>query len=82
VAQEFKKVTTIGMRKRSGKRRVLSIEEKLDISYKVLCQNITQTDIAKEYRVTVPCICNIIRISKKDPNYLSALIERRDLKCE
>ena len=82
VAQEFKKVTTIGMRKRSGKRRVLTIEEKLDISYKVLCQDIMQTDVAKEYRVTVPCICNIIRSSRKDPNYLSALIERRDLKCE
>jgi len=82
VAKEYKKETTIGKRKRSGKRRVLTVEEKLDISYKIFCQNITQTDVAKEYRVTIPCICNIIRSSRKDPNYISALIERRDLKSE
>ena len=82
VAKEFKREITIGKRKRSGKRRALSVEEKLDISYKILCQNISQTDVAKEYRVTLPCICNIIRSSRKDPNYLSALIERRDLKIK
>jgi len=82
VAKEFKREITIGKRKRSRKRRVLSVEEKLDISYKILCENLTQTDVAKEYRVTLPCICNIIRSSRKDPDYLSALIERRDLKIE
>ena len=82
VAKEFKREITIGKRKRSGKWRNLTVEEKLDISYKILCQNISQSDVAKEYRVTLPCICNIIRSSRKDSNYLSALIERRDLKIE
>ena len=56
----------------------MSTEEKVEISYKVICEKLKQDDIAKEYRVTKACICNIIRKSRKNKNFAKELIVQKD----
>ena len=51
-ANEFLRVTPIGLRKKSRKRKHLSIDEKIDISFKVICEKQSQDIVAKEFRVT------------------------------
>ena len=59
----YKEETVVGMRKRSRMRRKLSIQEKVDITYKAICMQVSQKDLAKEFRVTQACICNLVNIS-------------------
>ena len=81
-SMEFKTITPVGSRKRIRKRGVLSIDEQLDITFRILCQNEKQADFSKEYCVTNACICNVFRRSRKDPKYISELLERRNLKAK
>ena len=47
ISNEFKFEKTIHKRKRSRTGKKLTLEEKIDISHKVICQNELQADIAK-----------------------------------
>ena len=60
------------------KNRNLSITEKVDISHKVLVLHESQTEVAREYRVTTSCVCHIIRKSRSNSKYLEELMAERD----
>ena len=51
-ANEFLRVTPISLRKKSRKRKHLSTDEKVAISFKVICEKQSQDIVAKEFRVT------------------------------
>ena len=51
-ANEFLSITPIGLRKKSRKRKHLSADEKIAISFKVICEKESQDVVAKEFRVT------------------------------
>ena len=55
------------------------MQEKLKISYQVICQQQQQADVAREYRVTAGCVSNVVRRSRKNPKYLAELMERQEV---
>ena len=52
----------------------------MGITYKVLCLNYFQADVAKEYRVTKHCISTIISRSKKNAKFIEELMSKREAK--
>jgi len=70
---EYRNPTPIGCRRRTRKRRNLSIDEKVAIVHSIIVDLNTMTDVAKEYRVTVACISNLVSVSKKVPGFLREL---------
>ena len=68
------------LRRRSRRRGTLTTTEKIAISHKVLCLQQSQVELAKEYRVTQPCISNIIRRSRSNPKFLEELVSQRRAK--
>ena len=49
---DFEPETPIGLRRRTGKRKPLTVEEKIHIVHQVLVDYQTQTDVAREHRVS------------------------------
>jgi len=76
-SNEFKSVTTIHRRKRSRKGKKLTLEEKIEISHKVICQGELQADVAKEYRLSKTYVSNIVNRSWKNPKYIGELKAQR-----
>ena len=57
-------------------RRNLSIDEKVAIIHSIIVDLNTMTDVAKEYRVTVACVSNLVRVAKKVPGFLRELQDK------
>ena len=73
---EYRNPTPIGCRRRTRKRRNLSIDEKVAIIHSIVVDLNTMTDVAKEYRVTVACISNLVSVAKKVPGFLRELRDK------
>ena len=55
------------------KRRNLSIDEKVAMVHSIIVDLNTMSDVAKEHRVTVACVSNLVRAAKKVPGFLREL---------
>ena len=71
----------IALRKRRRKGHNLKLDEKLDIVHKAMILNEMHGDLAKEYRVTQPCISSLVSRARKNPKFINELLERRDMKA-
>jgi transposase-like protein len=49
---DFENEVPIGLRRRTGKRKPLSTEEKIHIVHQVLIGHQQQTDVAREHRIS------------------------------
>ena len=70
---EYRNPVTIGRRRRVRKRANLTIDEKVAIVHSIIVDLNTMSDVAKEYRVTVACVSNLVRAAKKVPSFLREL---------
>ena len=70
--------TPIDKRKWIRKRHHLSLNEKMDIVYQIMCLNHIPSDLAKEYRVTKACISLLIKKANKNEKFITELILKRD----
>lgn len=68
------------LRRHSRRRGTLTTTEKIAISHKVFCLQQSQVELAKEYRVTQPCISNIVRRSRGNPKFLEELVSQKRAK--
>ena len=75
---EMKSQVPIGSRRRIRKRRNLTLSERIQVAHKVICRELLQADVAKEYRVTRSCIHHIIKKCKANPKFLKELMEKRE----
>ena len=62
-----------GERKQGSKRKILSLQEKFEISQRILIDLHKHKDVAKEYRVSVARIAMLMSKIKKKPNLLNEL---------
>ena len=63
--------------RRQGRNRTrLTLNEKLEISQLVLVDYIKYKDVAKQYRVSVNRVCQLIHRIKRKPNMLSELVAK------
>ena len=79
---EYRNPVTIGRRRRVRKRANLTIGEKVAIVHSIIVDLNTMSDVAKEYRVTVACISNLVRAAKKVPGFLRELHDKQIRKEE
>lgn len=74
-----KEETPSTMRKRT-RRRVLSLDEKVDIAWKVFIEKERLTDVARHFRMTVQAISGLTSSLRKKPTLLQELVNIRDSK--
>ena len=79
---DFKEPVPIGMRRRSRRRAVLSVDEKINIVHKVLVEFEYQKDVAKEYRISIQTVSTLVSKAKKKPEFLRELWDKRSKKEE
>ena len=56
----------------------MTLDEKLEISNKVLVELLKHKDVAKEYRVSAARVSQLICRIKKQPKMLELLVEKKD----
>lgn len=62
------------MRKRSRKRGVLSTNDKINITHRVLVDFEKQAEVAKDFRVTPQVVASIIFKAKRNKKFLEELL--------
>ena len=67
------------MRKRTG-RRVLSLDDKVEIAWKVFIEKERQADVGRHYRMTVQAISRFTSSLREKPSLLQELMNIRDSK--
>ena len=70
------------MRRRVKNRAKLKNEEIISIAHKYIMQNEKQSDIAKEFRISVPLVSSIVQKVLKNKNVLSEIKSLQDKKEE
>ena len=76
-ASEFKSETLIDRRKCRRSKGQISLKEKIEITKKVLVDYVKQADVAREYRVTIGRISQLVKLSRKNPKYLNELMSKK-----
>ena len=79
-AFEFKDETPVGMRRSHNRRKHLSLNEKVEIIYKVLVQHEKIQDVAKEHRIKANHVSFLSRRASKNPTFLRELFSADDVK--
>lgn len=69
-----------GLRHRRRSTKPLSLEQKLDIAYRVIVSGELQIDLAKEFRVSQTVVSLLIRKVRKKPELLRDLISEKNEK--
>jgi len=75
----------VGLRRCTGKRKPLAVEEKIRIVHQVLVEYHTQTEVAREHRVSNGVVFRLVRKAQKNRNFLEELVDvqrRREDKVE
>ena len=62
--------TPVGLRRRTGKRKPLTVEEKIHIVHQVLVDYQTQTEVAREHRVSNGVVSCLVRKAQKNKNFM------------
>ena len=70
---EYRDPVPIDLRRGRRRRRRLTLAEKHQIVHQVVCQLLSQTDVAQEHRVSVTCVSLLVKKARKNPRYLSDL---------
>ena len=67
-----------GLRKRSKRRKPMPVSEKVQIVHQVLVDQEMLKDVAREYRVSVPVVFQLVKKAREKPRFLEELIHQRD----
>ena len=79
---DFKDDTVLGSRKKGKKSCPLSVAKKIQIVHQVLIDNEFQKDVAKEHRIGIMTVNQLVNKAKKKPSFIQEIIDKRDLKRE
>ena len=79
--QDYEEEVPPNQRRKGSKRKMLTQEEKLSIVHKVLVQFENQTEVAKEFRIRIATVSNLVNKFKKDENKIGQLFNKRDNKA-
>ena len=78
----LKKEATPSLKRHKGRKRRLSLDERIEAVHRVLVQKELQADVAKHFRVTAPTISRLVSKMEKRPALLSELLSKRDEKLQ
>ena len=77
---DLKDPTPIGSRKRSRRHGALSLSQKIQIVYQVLCRKDRQADVAKEYRITLSYVSLLVNRALKNKTFIDEMVGLREAK--
>ena len=75
---ECKEPASVDSRRRGKNRPKLSVKEKIEIIYKVICKELPEKDVAKEFRVSANYVSKLITKIRRRPRFLRELAEAED----
>ena len=76
VSDELEEQVPIPNRKKGKKRPILGTTEKIDIVHQAIVQLLPWKDIAKEHRVSVSSVSNLVTKAKKNPEFIEEVYEK------
>ena len=75
---ELRVQTPVDKRRRRWQKRNLSLSEKIMICHMVICRELAQDDVAREFRVTQQCISHTVCQARKNPKILKEIMMRKE----
>jgi len=72
-SSEYKQPVAIPCRKRGSRRPKLTVHEKINVVWQVVCQHIPVKEVAKEHRMTQSYVSSLVSKAKKNPRFLHEL---------
>ena len=69
--------TPLGLKRKKGRAKPLTLDQKLDIVNRAIVDGEAQMDLAKDFRVSPCVICLLVKKVRKKPGYLRELISER-----
>ena len=74
---ELPEEVPLGLKRRGRKPKTLGLNQKLEIVHRVLVGGESQSDLAKDFRVSQSLISNLVTKVRKKPELLRELISKR-----
>ena len=74
---ELPEEVPLGLKRRGKKPKTIGLDQKLQILERVLIDGESQSDVAKDFRVSQPLVSNLITKVRKKPELMRELISKR-----